>query len=82
MYIHQHHVATDAEFRQTLGKLCCLGEGASAGHKRGRTDHPAPVRLDDGAIYARGEPKIVGIDDEAAHAASLAGRRMRNTTMR
>ncbi len=35
------------------------------------------VRLDDGAIDAMCKSKIVSIDDEAAHAKSLAGARKR-----
>jgi hypothetical protein len=31
------------------------------------------MRLYDGAIHSRGQTKIVGIDDETAHRASLAG---------
>jgi hypothetical protein len=29
--------------------------------------------FDDGSVYARGESEIVGVDDETAHAKSLAG---------
>ena len=32
------------------------------------------VRFHDGAIHAGGEAKIVGVDDQSAHRASLAGK--------
>lgn len=31
------------------------------------------VSLEDGAIYARSEAKVVGVNDQAAHRVSLAG---------
>ena len=33
---------------------------------------PDRVQFDDGAIHTRGQPKIVGVDDEAAHGVSLS----------
>ena len=73
--VGEYDVTTDAQFRNRLGELCCLGERRAVGHERRRSDDAVRVGLDDCAIHARGVAKIVRVDDQTPHAASLAGRR-------
>src|SRR5689334_12391629 len=70
--IDQHHVAADTQLRQLLSHLSGLAECRPIGHQCGGCDDSIRVRLNDGAIYARCEPEIVGINNEAPHSASLA----------
>ena len=42
-------------------------ECRAVGHQRGGSDNSARVGFDDGAIDARGEAKVVGIDGQTMH---------------
>ena len=52
-------------------------EGATAGHQGGGSHDSVSMSFDDGAVDACGEAKIIGVDDQTAHRASLAGRASR-----
>ena len=71
--VHQDDVAAHSQsrrgLRQTHRFLKCL----AVGHQRRRSHDPVFVGFHDGAIHARRETEIVGVDDQAAHRASLAG---------
>ena len=65
-----------AAYTQTRNSRCQthgVFKGAPIGHQRGGGDDAASMSLDDGAIDAGSEAKIIGIDDQTAHRVSLAG---------
>src|SRR5580700_2540464 len=66
-------MAAHAEARNSLCQIHRVVEGAPVGHQRGRSNDAAGMSLDNGAIDARGEAKVIGIDDQSPHRASLAG---------
>ena len=72
--VDEYDVAADTQIRDSVCQLHGFGEGGSVGHERGGSYDPIGVCLDDGAIHATGESEIIGIDDQAPHRASLAGR--------
>ncbi len=68
--------------RQFNGLVCRAG----ARHQGGAGDQARGMQLGDGPVHARGQSKIVGVDDEAAHSVSLSTRagsdfRMVNTLL-
>ena len=75
--IGEHDMATDAQFRDRSCQLCSLGERRAVGHERRRSDDAARVSLNDGPVHARSVAKIVRVDDQTPHDASLAGHRDR-----
>src|SRR5450631_4244332 len=72
--IGKHNMATDAELPDSLGVLHGLRERQTIGHKRRRSDDAVGVSFDDGTVHARSVAKIICVDDQTPHAASLAGR--------
>jgi len=66
--IHQHYMASNAQLRRRLGQSDGIVERRTVGHQRGGSHDALAVRLDDGAIDAGREPKIIRIDDQAPHA--------------
>src|SRR5271163_1065851 len=66
-------MATHAETRNRFCQADGVFERAPVGHQRGGGHDSASMGLDDGAIDARGEAKVIGIDDQTAHGVSLAG---------
>ena len=71
--VDQHHMAADAQLRDGLCQSSRFCEGRTVGHQRRRSHDAARVSLDDGPVHARSEAKIICIDDQTPHAASLAG---------
>ena len=71
--VHQHDVASHSQPRRGLRQTHRLRKSPAVGHQRRRTHHAVFVGLHDGTIHPRRETKIVGVDDQAAHRASLAG---------
>ena len=67
-------MTANAERGQHFGRGRRLSESRPIRHKRGGSNHALLVRLLNGAVYARSKSEIIGDDDEAAHAESLAGR--------
>jgi len=72
--VDEEHMAADAQTREGFSQVHGFGEGGAVGHQRGRGDDSAGVSLDDGPVYARSVAKVICVDDQAAHGASLAGR--------
>jgi hypothetical protein len=75
--IHQNDVAANAELRRMLRVLYRLCKGAPSSHQCRGGHNAALVRLQDGAIDPGGKAKVVGVDDQAAHAASLTAKMRR-----
>src|SRR5882762_4019612 len=71
--IHEHDMAADAPAGTSFGEFHSLVKGESIRHERSGGDDSTLVRLGDGTIDAVSKTEIVGIDDESAHAKSLAG---------
>jgi hypothetical protein len=74
-------MATYAEAWNSLCQTCCIFERAPGRHERGGGHDSASVRIDDGAIDAQGEAKVIRIDDQAAHRVSLAGEKRSSRTL-
>src|SRR5579864_3340427 len=72
--INENNVTSDAQIRNRRNQLGSLCEGGTIRHQRRRGNDTTRMSLDDGAIDTRSESEIVRIDNETAHAASLAGR--------
>ena len=66
-------MAANPQRGYALRQLHSLVEGRTVRHQGGGGDDAARVSLNDRSIHAGGETKIVGIDDQPPHAASLAG---------
>ena len=67
--VHQDDVASHSESRPDCARLtACANAGPLASVSR---TYDAFVGLHDGAIHARCETKIVSVDDQSAHGASL-----------
>jgi hypothetical protein len=56
-----------------------LGERGTVGHERRRGDDAMGVSLQNGPVHAQSVAKIVRIDDQTPHPASLAGTGARRT---
>jgi hypothetical protein len=76
--VHQHHVAAYAQLRHGGRQFGRFLKGAPVSHEGGRGHNAALVRFYYGAIDAGGETEVVGVDDQAAHGASLTGRKIRH----
>lgn len=72
--IDQDYMAPHAEKWSSLRRIHSIMKCPAIGHQRGRGNDSASMSFDDGAIDARSESEIIGIDDQAPHAVSLAGR--------
>ena len=68
-------MATDTQLRHSPRQLDGLTERASFRHQGRRGDYSTRVSLDDCTVYARGESKIIRIDDQPLHPESVAGGR-------
>ena len=66
--IHQHHMTSDAQPRHRLRLANCVVESRTICHQRGGSHHTLLMRLDDGAIHATSQAKIVSINDQTPHA--------------
>src|SRR6516164_11679793 len=84
--IKQDNMTADPEgctsSEEGAGQVNGVLEGSRVCHESGRTHDPPPVRFGDGPVHARSKPKVVGVDDKPAHAASVAagsGRRIRSS---
>ena len=64
-----------AEKRNSLCQAHGVFKRTPVGHQRGGSHDSTSVSFDDAAIHARGEAKVIGIDDQTAHRVSLAGGR-------
>src|SRR5215469_4491741 len=62
--VDQYNVATDTQLGHSPGQLDGLSERAPLRHQGRRGDYSARVSLDDCTVYARGESKIIRIDDQ------------------
>ena len=66
-------MATYTQSRNSRRRTHSVIKGAPVSHQRGGGHDSASVSLDDGAIDAGSEAKVIGIDDQTAHRVSLAG---------
>src|SRR5207237_2753190 len=74
--IHQDHVASDAQRWIFRGNSNSVVDRRFVRHERGGCDDSSTMRFGNGAVYAIGHTKIVGVDDKAAHGqSSLDGHR-------
>src|SRR5258708_31439520 len=69
-------MAAHAEARHSLCQTHRVVEGAPIGHQRRGGHDSASMSFGNGAIDARREAKVIGIDDQTAHRVSLAGERV------
>src|SRR5260370_37947643 len=69
-------MAAHAEARHSLCQTQRVVEGASIGNQRRGGHDSASMSFGNGAIDARREAKVIGIDDQTAHRVSLAGERV------
>ena len=60
-------MAADAEGGPGEGERDGVREGRTRGHEGGGGEGAGVVELGDGAVDARGEAEVVGVDDEAGH---------------
>src|ERR1700678_3717030 len=74
--VDQNNMTAYAETRNCRCPTNRIVEGACVRHQRRGAYNSASMSFDDGAIDAVGEAKIIGVDDQAAHRVSLAGRRV------
>ena len=72
--IDQHDVASCLEAGLRLGQIDRGVAGFCVGHERSRRDNARSIALDDRAVYARGQAKIICINNEATHWVSLTKR--------
>ena len=61
--VDQHDVTAHAEARHRFRQTDGIFEGGSVGHQRGGRYDSARVSFNNGAIYACGEAKVIGIDN-------------------
>jgi hypothetical protein len=71
--IDQHHMTADAQPWQRLRQLRRFAERRAIGHQRGGCHNSPRVSLDNGPVHARSKTKIISVDDQTPHPASLAG---------
>ena len=60
-------MTANRKLRQGAGKGKGFVQLSASGHHAGGGDDAALVRFGDGAVDARGEAEVVGVDDEALH---------------
>ncbi len=77
--VQQHNMAANAPEGAELRQLHRITKGRPIGHQRCGCDEATVVRLGNGSIDATRESKVVGVDDQSAHAKSLAGHERRET---
>ena len=61
-------MTANAQIGRLMGHGDRVRKGGGIGHERGRGDDALRMALQDGAVDARGEAEVVGIDDEPEHA--------------
>src|SRR6185312_1115928 len=64
-------MASSLEAGLRLCKIDCIIRTFCVGHERGRGHNAGLIALNDRAVYARGEAKIICVDDETTHWVSL-----------
>jgi hypothetical protein len=69
--VHENHVAANVELWRIVSEFNPLSKGPASCHQCGGSHNPVLVRVQDGEINAGGEAKVVGVDNQTAHAASL-----------
>jgi len=72
--VDQNYMTAEAELARASGEQGRFLELFAAGHERGGSDDSVFVRPNNGPVDARCEAKIISINDETAHAESVAGR--------
>ncbi len=65
--LDQINMTANRKLRQSAGKSYGFVQLGAPGHHAGGGDDAALVRFGDGAVDARGEAEVVGVDDEALH---------------
>src|SRR5262249_61451392 len=58
--------------RRVPGEFDGFRKGRRVGHNRGRRHYAAAASFHDGAVHAVGQAKVVSVNNETAHAESLA----------
>src|SRR5579859_5661999 len=66
-------MATHAKPRQVFRLLHSFSKTRAVGHQRRRSHDSVRMSFDDSPVHARRVAKIICIDDQTPHAASLAG---------
>lgn len=64
-------MASSLEVGLGSGQIDCRFCGLGVGHERGRSHNAQSIAFHDRAIYARGQAKIICVDNEATHWVSL-----------
>lgn len=65
--LNQINMTADRKLRQSAGEGNGFVQLSARGHHAGGGDNAVLVRLDDGAVDARGKAEVVGVDDEPLH---------------
>jgi len=78
--VDQYDVAAHAQTRSARRGTHGMVKSLPVSHQRGGGHDSASVSLDDGAIDAGSEAKVIGVDDQTAHRVSLAGARISSQT--
>ena len=71
--IREDNMAANAELRNGFRQPDRLGKGRTIGHQRRRSYDAACMSLHNRPVHARSEAKIICVDDQTPHAASVAG---------
>ena len=79
--INENDVATHAQRRRGARQFNRLIGRAGARHQGGAGDQARSMQLRDGPVHARGQSKIVGVDDETAHSPEFINPRRSNFRM-
>lgn len=69
--INQYNVASSLEAGLHFGQIDCGIRGPCVGHERGRSYNARSIALYDRAVNARGQAKIICVNDETTHWVSL-----------
>src|SRR5258708_25980472 len=72
-------MTSDADAGNRLRELCRFGKSRAIGHQCGGGHDTTRMRVNDRAIHAGGEAKVIRVDDQAPHCGSLAGKSERYT---
>ena len=69
--IDQYDVTSCLEARLCIARSIAASLAFAVGHERSRSHNAGSIALDDRAVYARGQAKIICINNEATHWVSL-----------
>src|SRR5258708_22868356 len=72
-------MTSDADAGNRLRELCRFGKSRAIGHQCGGGHDTTRMRLNDRAIHAGGEAKVIRVAAQAPHCGSLAGKSERYT---